>query len=147
MDFITGCALLAKREVFERVGLLWEGFFLYSEEVDFCLRVARANYRCMLVGEPLVFHKVSASSGKRGTDHLTVSKAYYIGRNPFLLLRRNLSGPRKVTAALGQFIVALPFWTFQMILDRDLRPLPDFVTGMRDGMLGRSGKRGTPTLG
>lgn len=141
VDFINGCALLAKREVFERAGLLWDDLFLYFEEVEFCRRVAGAGYRCVLVGDPLVRHKVSASAGRRGSDHLTPDKAYYFGRNPFLLLRRGTARPWAATAILSQFVVVLPYWIRQCIRARNARPLTSYLTGMRDGLLGRGGPR------
>jgi len=143
VDYITGCALLAKREVFEAVGMLGEGFFLYFEDADFCLRAAKARYRSVVVGETLVRHKVSASAGIRGTNRLSPEKAYYYGRNPILLLRRNVSGPYAVTGTLGQFAVRLPFYVLRCIAARDMKSLCSYLAGMRDGILGRSGKKPT----
>ena len=141
VDWISGCALLAKREVFEKVGLFWEPFYLNYEEVDFCLRAAKANYRCIQVGKPLVRHKISASHGIRGTDDFSPDKAYYFARNQILLLRRNSSGMYALTGFLSQFIIALPFWTFQCILARNITVLRHYFIGILDGILGRSGKR------
>lgn len=141
VDFINGCALLARREVFEAVGLLDEDLFVYFEETDWCLRAARAQFRCMLVRESLVRHKVSASSGVRGTDYLTPTKAYYFGRNPFLILRRNPSWLLRLSGFLSQFAVVLPFWTYQSFKGRNLGVMRDYLVGMWDGMRGRTGKK------
>lgn len=43
-DFATGCTLLVKREVIERAGILDKKFFLYFEDVDFCLRAKKAGF-------------------------------------------------------------------------------------------------------
>ncbi len=141
-DFINGCALLAKREVFEAVGLLCEDFFLYFEESDLCLRAARANFRCVLVSEPLVLHKVSASGGARGSNRQTPDKAYYFGRNPFLLLRRNARGPWLMSGFLSQFAVILPYYALGCIASGNVRALLSYVHGMIDGLRGRAGERG-----
>jgi GT2 family glycosyltransferase len=141
VDWLNSCALLAKREVFETVGKFWEDLFMYFDELEFCLRASRADYRCVLVGEPLVYHKVSASAGVRGTNHFSPDKAYYFGRNPFLLLRRHASGVWKVTGLLGQFGVVLPYWTLRCMLGNNMMVLPDYLNGMWDGLRGRTGKR------
>jgi GT2 family glycosyltransferase len=45
VDYIPAAALLVRREVFERTGLLDERYFCYMEDVDFCLRAARDGFR------------------------------------------------------------------------------------------------------
>ncbi len=141
VDFISSCALLAKREVFEKVGSFWEDLFMYFDEVDFCLRAARAGYQCLLVGEPLVRHKVSATGGVRGSNSLSHTKAYYFGRNPFLFLRRHATGLWAGIGASSQFVVVFPFWILRCILERNTGVLRDYVVGMRDGIVGRTGQR------
>ncbi len=54
---------MIRREVFEAVGLLDEAYFMYFEEVDFCLRAARAGWRCWYVPASRVVHLVGQSSG------------------------------------------------------------------------------------
>ena len=61
--YLTGCCLLAWREAWERVGLLDERYYIYSEDCDWCLRARRAGYRLLFVPTARLWHKVSASSG------------------------------------------------------------------------------------
>ena len=42
-DWVAGASMIVRREVFEAIGLLDDGYFMYFEEVDFCLRAARAG--------------------------------------------------------------------------------------------------------
>ncbi len=72
-DYITGCALLVKREVIEKIGPLDERFFLYWEDSDWGLRARAAGCKCVVVPAARIWHKVSASSG--GTD--SPLKAYH----------------------------------------------------------------------
>ena len=72
-DFITGCALLVKKGLIDKIGLLDERFFLYWEDSDWGLRAKAAGFRCLVVPAARIWHKVSASSG--GGD--SPSKAYY----------------------------------------------------------------------
>ena len=63
VDYLTGCCMLVKREVIERIGKLDESFFIYGEDADWSLRAARAGYRLLFVPSSVIWHKVSASSG------------------------------------------------------------------------------------
>ena len=63
VDYITGCCMLVKREVIERVGKLDEKFFIYGEDADWCLRASRAGYELVYVPSSKIWHKVSTSSG------------------------------------------------------------------------------------
>ncbi len=61
--YLTGCCLLARREAWEKVGLLDERYFIYAEDADWCLRARRAGYRLLFVPTARLWHEVSASSG------------------------------------------------------------------------------------
>lgn len=63
VDYVTGCALMAKREVFESAGSLDPSYVAYYEDVDFCMRARRAGFRIVYVPDGKVWHKVSASTG------------------------------------------------------------------------------------
>lgn len=62
-DYITGCALLIKRQVVERIGLLDERFFLYWEDVDWGLRAKKAGFRNFVMSRSHIWHKISVSTG------------------------------------------------------------------------------------
>ncbi len=61
--YATGCALLARRDVFERVGLLDESYKAYFEDTDFCMRATRAGFGIRYVPTARVWHRISASTG------------------------------------------------------------------------------------
>jgi len=63
VDYITGCCLLVKRLVIETVGMLDERFFMYGEDVDWCLRAQRVGFHLLYEPGAKVWHKLSASSG------------------------------------------------------------------------------------
>jgi GT2 family glycosyltransferase len=63
VDWVAGACLVIRREVFDAVGLLDEGYFMYFEEVDFCLRARRAGWPCWYVPGARVVHLVGKSSG------------------------------------------------------------------------------------
>jgi hypothetical protein len=61
--YLTGCCLIAWREAWQRVGPLDEGYFIYAEDADWCLRARASGYRLLFVPTARLWHKVSASSG------------------------------------------------------------------------------------
>ncbi|MAX23046.1 MAG: glycosyl transferase family 2 [Phycisphaeraceae bacterium] len=62
-DWVAGASMLVRREVFEQIGYLDEGYFLYYEEVEFCLRAKRAGWQCWYEPASHVVHLVGAASG------------------------------------------------------------------------------------
>jgi GT2 family glycosyltransferase len=62
-DWVSGASMLVRARVFEEVGLLDEGYFLYFEEADFCLNARRAGWQCWYVPSSRVVHFVGRSTG------------------------------------------------------------------------------------
>lgn len=63
VDWVAGASMLVRREVFDAIGLIDEGYFLYFEEVDFLLRAQRAGFRTFYVPDSRVIHHMGASTG------------------------------------------------------------------------------------
>ncbi|MBC7225671.1 MAG: glycosyltransferase family 2 protein [Thermoflexales bacterium] len=62
VDWVTGAALMARREAVEQVGPLDEGFFMYSEELDWCRRFREAGWRVVYLPTARVIHHEGKSS-------------------------------------------------------------------------------------
>ena len=62
-DWVAGASMIIRREVLETVGLMDEAYFLYYEEVDFCLQAHKSGWSCWYVPESRVVHLVGQSSG------------------------------------------------------------------------------------
>ena len=60
-ELVSGCAMLVKKEVFKKIGLFDERFFLYFEDSDFCLRARKAGFEIFVEPKSVVFHKISQS--------------------------------------------------------------------------------------
>jgi N-acetylglucosaminyl-diphospho-decaprenol L-rhamnosyltransferase len=61
--WVAGASMMVRHEVLRGVGLFDETFFLYFEEVDFCLNVRRSGWECWYVPSSRVIHLVGASTG------------------------------------------------------------------------------------
>ena len=88
-DFITGCCLLFRREVYDRIGGLDSAYFAYYEDADFCLRARRAGFTILYEPAASLLHKVSSTSAWDSNVYL-----YFNLRNRLLFLRKNSSLPR-----------------------------------------------------
>ena len=76
-DFATGCSMLVKSEVFNKVDLLDEAYFLYYEDSDFSKRAKEARYKIYYLPSSVVWHKNAGSTGGSGSK----LQDYYITRN------------------------------------------------------------------
>jgi GT2 family glycosyltransferase len=139
-DFVTGCCMLIRREVFEAVGPLEEDYFLYVDDVEFSERARRAGFQVAYCPGVVAKHKVSATAGIRGTNVMTPLRAYYFARNMILFIRRHLGGWRRWTALQGQIYVRAVYRLLTMAIDGQLSSLVPYVKGMWHGLLGIRGK-------
>jgi N-acetylglucosaminyl-diphospho-decaprenol L-rhamnosyltransferase len=76
-DWVAGASLMIRREVIEAIGALDDDYFMYFEEVDFCLRARRAGWPCWYVPESRVVHLVGQSSGVTDTAKATRRRPAY----------------------------------------------------------------------
>lgn len=60
-DWVSGACFLARRTALEAVDFFDEGFFLYEEDVDLCLRVRKAGWRVVYTPEAEVMHHLGRS--------------------------------------------------------------------------------------
>lgn len=84
--FLSGCAMLLPRETIEQVGLFDERFFMYYEDMDYCLRVVSNGLRLVLAPDAHMWHKVSVSSGGRDSPQ----ERYYVARSSGLYFRKRM---------------------------------------------------------
>jgi len=64
IDFFSACAVLIKKQVIAKIGLLDEGYFLYGEDEDWSFCARRAGFTCELAPSALSWHEGSASRKK-----------------------------------------------------------------------------------
>lgn len=79
-EVATGCCMLVKREVFEKIGYFDERYFLYYEDADLTMRVKDMGSKIFYVPKAKIWHKNAGSTGGSGSD----IQDYYISRNRLL---------------------------------------------------------------
>jgi GT2 family glycosyltransferase len=122
VDYVTGCAMLVKREAIEKAGMLDARFFIYYEETDWCARVAKAGFTIWYVRD------------------LSPTYVYMMTRNRLLFMRNLGLSPLKVWYSLIavdlRTVLAWTVWKRH----RQARPLRRWrLLGMLDYARGRFG--------
>lgn len=114
VEFVSGAAMAFRRDVFEAVGMLDEGFWPgYFEDADYCFRIRQAGYEIWYAPEAKLTHLETTSI----KDENLVSEAYQRGRLRFLL--KHMSPDKFLT----EFVPAEYDYQLPAILGRESRPL------------------------
>ncbi len=103
VDWITGAAMLTRREVVEQVGGMDEGFFMYSEELDWCRRIEEAGWEIAYTPEARIVHHEGKSS-----EQVVAARHVYF-QSSKVRYARKYHGPR-VAEALRLSLLAQYLW-------------------------------------
>jgi GT2 family glycosyltransferase len=85
VDYVPGCALLARKELLQQIGMFDAQYFAYMEDVDLCLRARRSGFEVWLVGDAAVLHATSQATG----GGYNPRRKYMMGVNSIWFLRRH----------------------------------------------------------
>lgn len=104
VDWLSGACLLVRRSALKEVGLLDEGFFWGSEDVDLAVRMNKAGWRVLYTPEPQVVHAIG-----RSTDHVPWRTIFRTHHSMFRLYRKHLTRSPLHTAVvwLGVWLRAI----------------------------------------
>lgn len=106
-DYVAGCSLLIKREVLEKVGLLDEKYFIYFEDVDFCVAARKYGFKTVVDPRHYIIHKLGGSM-----DRWSGRAIYRNLTGNFIFITKHL-GWHRVTGYTYLFIL-----TAKIIIDR-----------------------------
>ena len=109
VDYIFGASMFIRRQVFETTGLFDERYFLYLEDLDFCLRARGAGYTLLYTPQARVWHVGSASTAQ----NLALRRFHHV-RSTLLFLKKHVKWIWALPAAL--------FWSGVLVrmISRDL---------------------------
>lgn len=77
VEFITGCCMFIPRNVIDIVGLIDEKFFLYYEDMDYCIRARKKGVKLIYSPNTYLIHAVGGSQG----GEMSPISMYYVMRN------------------------------------------------------------------
>ncbi len=99
--YAHGAAMMVKKEVIEKAGLMPEDYFLYYEELDWSMMMRRAGYEIWYEPTFTIFHKESQATGQNSP-----LRTFYITRNRLLFAKRNVNAPDKYLSYLYLILIA-----------------------------------------
>lgn len=76
-EYISGCCMLVKKEVFQKIGLLDQKYFCYVEDIDFCVRCRKSGFKTVYEPRSIIHHKTSRATG----GEINPVKEFYKSRN------------------------------------------------------------------
>jgi GT2 family glycosyltransferase len=110
VDVLLGAAILVRRSALDRVGLLDEDYFIYSEEVDLCYRLGRAGYEIRWVPEAVVMHH-----GGQSTRQVALPMFLRLYQGKVLYFRKNHGQTAARTYKAILLLAALPRLIYQAL--------------------------------
>jgi hypothetical protein len=103
VDWAQSAALLVRREAAREIGFFDPAFFVYSDEVDFCKRLAHAGWTTLYVPEAVAIHHEQLSTGA-----VPERRIVELSRNRDLYMRKHHS------AAAARAVRWLTAWTYAL---------------------------------
>lgn len=131
VDYIHGCALLARTKLFKDIGYLNKKYFAYWEETDWCVRAKKAGFEILHVPRGKIWHKGSMSSNK-----IKGFQQYQLTRNRFWFMKTNAN---KTTYCI--FLCYFFFYKMwhsilaYLFYYRSSEMCKCFLKGIRDGII------------
>lgn len=108
VEWISGCAIMVRRETIEEIGAIDDRFFYFWEETEWCVRATKAGWRVVHVPAAKLWHK-----GVQRNYRPKPSLMYYTTRNRFLLLSKHSAPLQAWLSAWFQSLRTLISWTFK----------------------------------
>ncbi len=132
-DFITGCNMLIRKEVFDDIGFLYEPYFLTVEDLDFSVLAKEKGWKIKVNLDAKIWHKVSFSR----EGEFSFSNGYYGTRNRlFFAFKRTNNFFGGIVLLLFVIPIRLIQWTIQ----RKNKMVYGMILGVKDFFLNKMGE-------
>ncbi len=139
VEWVSGASMMVRRRVFDSIGLLDEGYFLYFEEVDFARRAAQAGWQCWVEPRSRVIHVQAAATEVDGPKSKEKRRpTYWFDSRRRYFVKHH--GPAYAMAADALWATSYLTWRARRILQR--KPDPDPPKLLRDFILNSVFARG-----
>ena len=132
VDFVAGCALLARRELLLQVGCFSPEWFAYFEDADLGLRASREGWSSRIIGKAACLHDASASTG----GGYSPRRKYMMGLNSVWFLRA-YGTPMRWLRFVFFDVIALPFALILGLLSGEAKGVLAKAVGILEGLSGR----------
>jgi len=131
VDYVEGCCLFIKKDVFEDIDYLNSNYFCYWEDTDFCVRSSKAGFKVLSISTAKIWHKRSKSVKKINGFY-----AYYMTRNMFWFMKTHANKVQYTFFLFYFFVFRFGFESFKyLIIQRNKEVYISFCKGIIDGNL------------
>ncbi len=146
-DWVAGASMIVQKAVFDKIGLLDEEYFMYYEELDFCLQAKRAGWDCWYLPSSKIVHLVGQSSGVTNTKEPVKRRPEYWFNSRKRFFSKNYGWLYRVIADL-LWIIGFLLWSVRSLIQRkpNLDP-PYFLADFIFNSLGFKRAKKTPKIG
>lgn len=132
-QYTVGCSMFLAREFVKTHGLTNEEYFIYYDDLDYSL--GRNN---VFIQQPLVKHKISSTSGFKGSARFTSFQSFLFAKNGIQFY----FGKKKIPWYEKVVYLGFTNWVFVLLYVRDFPTLLAHLKGLREGLAGL--RRTTP---
>lgn len=125
VDYVQGCCILIKKQIFKEIGFFDPQYFTYWEETDLCRRGFNKGYKSIYVPKAKIWHKISSSN-------VGQTKYCFMVRNRFLFMKKNFG--KQENFLFWLYFLFIDLWYNILIIifyKRDFKLLKAFFKGMR----------------
>ena len=137
VDMISGCALMVRSELFNRLDGFREDLFMYYEDADLCARIRRHGQQVFLVPDGQVLHHVEASSRERSPW-----LPEYCSRRNRLLLSPEVQSPLQRSFFIAWMVAGTLIKTLLSLSPERTGRIPWLWRALLHGLVGRGGPPG-----
>ncbi len=102
VQVLSGCCMMVKREVFDKIGLLDEDFFMYGEDVELCQRIRKSSWKIHYTPYAKIIHY-----GKKSTEQIRTQMSIEGLKSTFKLLKKNSGSFNAMLYRLAIFITSI----------------------------------------
>lgn len=134
VDAVIGAALLIRCEYLDHIGLLDPDYFLYREDIDWCLRARNLGYKVLVVPQARIWHR-----GHKVRDNDLPRITYYLSRNSLMLISRHRGGFFRFLMLLARYLLTAISWTVKPKWRYKREERDALILGISDFFKGRVG--------
>ncbi len=130
IDYVGGACLMCKREVIDTIGALDNNFFMYWEDVDWCLKGLKYGYKSVYSYKSKIWHKYGSSSA-------SYFKIYYLNRNRIYTIKEYADRNEYIYFIIYFFLYRFWYECLDYLLNqRNLKLFKCLIKGAYDGLSG-----------
>lgn len=139
LDYICGASMLIGRDVIMRIGEFEKKFFMYFEDVEYCIRAQKAGFSLGYAVNSIIYHKEGGTScAHTAVGDRTIARPLWVD---YLMLRN------RIWCMKRHFPFSLPFAccsyigvAFKRVYRKQFLRIPYVFKAMHDGLTGKMGK-------